>query len=174
MKNTEDFVEACRNTFHYDPSTPSFLRRKVNHRESSRLPSGSYRMVDVVVDGRRFTEYVHRVVWMIHNGVIPNGLVIDHRDRNKLNNSIDNLRLVTRAVNNTNREDGGVTNLQGSKPKYKWGKVRVEYSKTMRKDRVFVLYSDGTQCHVGYCRNASDIKALTSEAKQRGLLRALL
>lgn len=174
MKNTEKFVEECHRTFLYDPTTASCLRRRVNHRESSKTPSWPYRMADVVVGGKRYTEYVHRIVWMLHHGVIPDGKVIDHIDRDKLNNHIENLRLVTRAVNNTNREDGGVTNLNGRKPKYKWGKVHVEYSKTMRKDRLFILYSDGTQCHVGYCNNTSDIKTLTEEARQKGLLRALL
>ncbi len=36
----------------------------------------------------------HRVVWELHNGEIPEGLQIHHRDENKLNNDISNLELV--------------------------------------------------------------------------------
>lgn len=45
---------------------------------------------------------VHRVVWEIHNGPIPEGLIIDHKDGNGLNNNISNLRLATYAQNAKN------------------------------------------------------------------------
>lgn len=38
---------------------------------------------------------VHRFVYECYNGVIPDGLIINHRDGNKQNNNIDNLELVT-------------------------------------------------------------------------------
>ena len=45
---------------------------------------------------------LHRAVWEYHNGKIPNGLVIDHIDRNTNNNQIENLRCVTQSENNKN------------------------------------------------------------------------
>jgi hypothetical protein len=45
---------------------------------------------------------LHRQVWIYHNGDIPKGCVIDHIDRNKDNNQIDNLRLVSSSENNRN------------------------------------------------------------------------
>ena len=45
---------------------------------------------------------LHRQVWIYHNGEIPSGLLIDHIDRNKDNNQIENLRLATQSENNKN------------------------------------------------------------------------
>lgn len=39
----------------------------------------------------------HRLVWEKHNGPIPEGYVIHHKDGNGLNNSIENLEMMTRA-----------------------------------------------------------------------------
>lgn len=46
---------------------------------------------------------LHRYVWEWHNGKIPKGFVIDHIDRNKDNNQIENLRLVTPSENAMNQ-----------------------------------------------------------------------
>ncbi|TDN64266.1 HNH endonuclease [Scandinavium goeteborgense] len=43
--------------------------------------------------------YVHRLVWEAFNGAIPEGYEIDHVDENKGNNSLGNLRLMTRLEN---------------------------------------------------------------------------
>ena len=45
---------------------------------------------------------IHRAVWEFHNGPVPKGLVIDHIDRDKSNNQIENLRAVPHSVNNKN------------------------------------------------------------------------
>ena len=45
---------------------------------------------------------LHRAVWEYHNGKIPEGMVIDHIDRNTDNNQIENLRCVTLSENARN------------------------------------------------------------------------
>lgn len=49
-------------------------------------------------------EYpAHRLIWIMHNGDVPPGFLIDHKDSNPLNNSIDNLRLATYQQNAFNK-----------------------------------------------------------------------
>lgn len=52
-------------------------------------------------------HYLHRIVYQVHNGDIPEGLVIDHIDHNKVNNNIENLRAVTVSFNIKNRKGTG-------------------------------------------------------------------
>ena len=47
--------------------------------------------------------YLHRLVWEAWNGrIVPEGLVVDHIDRNASNSQPNNLRAVTTKVNNEN------------------------------------------------------------------------
>ena len=46
--------------------------------------------------------YIHRLVYEAFKGEIPEGMEIDHIDRNKRNNNPDNLRVVTRKENMNN------------------------------------------------------------------------
>ena len=57
----------------------------------------------------------HRIIWEMHHGVIPSGLLIDHRDGNPFDNRLDNLRVATRAENNRNRRLGidSTTRIKG-------------------------------------------------------------
>lgn len=65
---------------------------------------------------------VHRIVYETYKGKIPEGMEVDHIDRNKQNNSIDNLRLVTHKENCENRENLGQTHFghQTSKASSNW------------------------------------------------------
>lgn len=79
-------------------------------------PSG-YRKV-----GFKYKTYlVHRIIWEMHFGNIPKDKIIDHIDGNKLNNKIENLRLVTRSQNSRNRPSyrNGTSGIFKLKNKYR-------------------------------------------------------
>lgn len=42
---------------------------------------------------------VHRLVWNLHHGKIPDGRIIDHINNNSLDNRIDNLQCITQSEN---------------------------------------------------------------------------
>lgn len=62
-----------------------------------------YLLVGLHKDGKTKTCKVHRLVWEVFNGVIPDGMVIDHCDGNPQNNRLENLRCVTQKENCNNQ-----------------------------------------------------------------------
>lgn len=42
---------------------------------------------------------LHRLVWMVANGEVPDGMEVNHKDGNKHNNRLSNLELITRSDN---------------------------------------------------------------------------
>jgi len=48
--------------------------------------------------------FVHRLIWVLFNGSIPDNMVIDHIDGDTTNNSIENLRCITKKLNCINKK----------------------------------------------------------------------
>lgn len=46
------------------------------------------------------TWMLYRLIWIYHYGEIPVGMTVDHKDHDKTNNKIENLRLATRSEQN--------------------------------------------------------------------------
>lgn len=67
-----------------------FARDKRAPRGAGSLDRDGYRMIGV----KRFYEAEHRIVWKRHNGPIPKGMHVHHKDGDRLNNVIENLELV--------------------------------------------------------------------------------
>lgn len=77
--------------------------------------------------GKKRTVKIHKLVWEAFNGPIPEGYEINHIDENKLNNSLDNLSLVTRGQNinwgtRNERVSKTLTNGKTSKPVLQYSK----------------------------------------------------
>lgn len=60
-----------------------------------------YYKVRLSLDGHIEDKLIHKLVYMVFNDMdeIPNGMVIDHIDGDKLNNNLSNLRLVSLSEN---------------------------------------------------------------------------
>ena len=59
-----------------------------------------YPMVKVLFPVKKQrTMYLHRLIWMKYNGAVPNGMVVDHVNEDKLDYRLANLQLLTRSQN---------------------------------------------------------------------------
>jgi hypothetical protein len=61
-----------------------------------------YKVVQVKINGCRKLVKSHRIIFEAFNYDIPDNMVIDHIDTNKINNNIENLRCVTQKENMNN------------------------------------------------------------------------
>jgi hypothetical protein len=59
-----------------------------------------YKSWKIEIKGRTFC--VQRIIWEILNGPIPSGYIVDHKNRNAMDNTPSNLRLATRSQNKMN------------------------------------------------------------------------
>ncbi len=90
---------ALKLVLHYSPSTGEFTvfpRRGTRGSKGSVSPNGA-----LVIRINRVLYYAHRLAWLYMTGDWPSGQV-DHKDRNPLNNKLDNLRIATQSLNNAN------------------------------------------------------------------------
>lgn len=70
-------------------------------------PEYGYIMANI----KGFPRRVHRLVWEAIYGEIPQGLQIDHKDGDRTNNRVSNLRLATNQQNSSNRKVEEMTNI---------------------------------------------------------------
>jgi hypothetical protein len=110
------------NYFYYSTSSPTFLRWK-NSRGRSLKDSvagsftyrrnGQHSAVRIQLCGQSYQ--VHRIIYQLMVGEIPDGLVIDHLDGNPFNNSLENLQVKTLANNarNRKRHENNVSGISG-------------------------------------------------------------
>ena len=59
--------------------------------------NSGYNVVKLIKDNERKTFLIHRLVVETFNGKIDDELVVEHIDRNKQNNNLINLRVVSRS-----------------------------------------------------------------------------
>ena len=125
-----------KSVVHYDPTCPSGLRWNTGEAAGS-LGGAYYRVTG---------KAAHRLVWELHNGPIPDGMEVDHKNRDKIDNRIENLRLATREQNRANvatysNNTSGTKGVYFDNSKCAWvAKIKVD-GKTHRrqnKDRAVV------------------------------------
>lgn len=91
--------------FRYDHNTGELYwkikrsgRRNIDTGLAGTINSCGYKIVEL--DNKKYLA--HRMIWEMLNGSIPKDMCIDHIDGDKLNNRIQNLRLVTLSINQRN------------------------------------------------------------------------
>ena len=106
--------ERLKELFIYNPATGWFINRitrgpsQVGCRAGSSSGHGYRRLT---IDGERI--YEHHAAWLYMYGTC--GGELDHKDGNRANNPISNLRVVTRTQNNFNSErEAGASGLRGA------------------------------------------------------------
>lgn len=104
-----------------------YRSRAINTRfegeEAGTLLKSGYRSVSYTIDGKLYRKYTHHIVWFLFNGRWPS--LIDHIDRDRSNNKIENLRDVDSRVNSINKglqsnNTSGVRGISKNKAMDKW------------------------------------------------------
>ena len=112
------------------------------------LESKGYRIIQL--KGKQYKE--HRLIYLLFNpdwDISDNSQEIDHIDRNKEDNRIENLRLVTRQENQFNRNARG----------YSWCKQNKKWRA--------LIYINGKKKHLGYFDYKTDARLAYVTAKKK-------
>ena len=116
-------LELLKELFTYCPKTGSLIRAKTTSSRSlkGKIAGSVNRDGYLRVKVEKVEYMVHRLIWkLVTREDIPPGFYIDHIDRNRQNNRIENLRLATDLINQNNRKPNeGVTYDTREYPKLK-------------------------------------------------------
>lgn len=98
----------------------SFLKYKNNKAHTTFGGVGKDDYLRVRINGKDYQ--MHRLVWNVFNGEIPDGYVVHHLDENKQNNKIENLSLMSNFEHNSmhkigNKNTFGFRHTEESKQK---------------------------------------------------------
>ncbi len=93
MNNDRFSAERLRQVFEYNPESGVFKRLSTGQDAWRPAANGYLRLR---IDGH--LVYQHRAAWLYMHGAWPDG-IIDHKDGNRANNAIGNLRIATYSQN---------------------------------------------------------------------------
>lgn len=145
----------------YDPNTRIFIWKrhpdlgKQNNRCADK-PAGTICNGYVVIRINGSGYYAHHLAWLIHTGDWPK-IEIDHKDRNRSNNRINNLHDVTTRQNLLNRSiykhnTSGVRGVYWNKRNLKWhAQINVH----------------GKSHHLGYFTNLTEATQARKQAEEK-------
>ena len=110
-----------------------------------------------IADGNGSSLLAHRFAWEQAMGPVPEGLVVDHRCRNRACVRVDHLRTVTQAVNSQNR---GATGRGRSG-------IRGVWWNSSRQKWVAGLKLNGRTIHLGYFDDPGEAGREAAAARRR-------
>lgn len=105
-------LEKLKELYEYKDGALYYKQARANKKPGDRAGtvSGGYRKICF----ERLVYPEHRLIWFMVTGIDPGTSDIDHIDRDKLNNRLENLRCVSHGVNQLNRDCKGWS-LHGSR-----------------------------------------------------------
>ena len=136
-------LEYVNSVVAYDPFTGQFTRHRTG-KLTGRLKDSGY--VEIQIGDKR--PRAHRLAWLMTYGEWPPG-DIDHADRDKSNNRISNLRIITASQQCQNTD---ITPLNTS------GKRGVHWDTKSGKWRARIRHANVKHC-LGYYENLGDAEA---------------
>lgn len=99
----ESYVDYLHERYALCAESPSgVISRRTGKPVGSLNKRWNYWYLTTTYQGVRKNCRLHRLIWLMVNGPIPDGMVIDHIDRVSSNNKVSNLRAVTPSVNQIN------------------------------------------------------------------------
>lgn len=93
--------EMVAKEYRYDADKGQLIKLDGSSRKRKDPEQRTAKYQNVFIEGKIVKE--HRAIWILHNGTIPDGMCLDHKDGNSNNNRIENLRLCTATQNNQNK-----------------------------------------------------------------------
>jgi hypothetical protein len=145
-------VEVFRSVDGYENYAVSSFGRVKNTKTGRILKAGldshGYLTVNLCEDGVVKTHRIHRLVANAFLDNPDDKLCVDHKDNNKTNNHISNLRFATLKENQHNRKlsNNNTSNVKG-----------VYFDKRVKKWRAQIKI-DGIRIHIGYYDNLDDAR----------------
>ncbi|AFO71666.1 HNH endonuclease [Caulobacter virus Karma] len=146
-------VDFLRARYKYDPATGAItVRGSKSRKRCGSVTKDGYRVMKVSYGGRRIQIAAHKVAWAIHHGVMPDHDV-DHKDLNRRNNRIKNLRKATRSQNLVNRPNVGALpkGVTKSRSKTKPFQAQVTINGVYR---YLGCYTTPDEAHAAYLKHA--------------------
>ena len=148
-----------RDRIHYDPATGVFTWAVSAPGVTAGKPAGSvsvygYRVIRLA----RKSIRACRLAWFLSHGVWPNG-EIDHINGNRLDDRLENLRVVDRAGNSQNKGGAQANNLSCGLLGVTWNKQHQRWQAKLMAHKV--------RHHVGYFDTPEEAHAAYMAAKAR-------
>lgn len=150
-----EFIERVRECFDYDAETGHLIRKKKTGNRAVLGPCRALGKIGYRIAGfEGKLWYVHRLIWVHQFGELPDQ--IDHKDQDKLNNKLGNLRNVTDATNKHNwpmqrNNTSGVAGVWFHRQNKKW---------------VAEIKLGGKKYHFGIFASIEEASAVRAEAKR--------
>lgn len=144
----------AKRVFHYEPGSGHLIwkvGRNIGQRAGTLHKTMGYRQVKV--NGTYYNE--HRIIMLIVNGDLPEGMQVDHINHDRADNRLVNLRFVTHTQNGRNTKLP-VTNTTGV--------IGVSYKK--KYDKYYAqIYIKGKNIYLGWHDTLEEAAAARAEAE---------